>query len=242
MKRMDFEFYYSRRLVNGRELTIDDILTMEDQAGIDVFVLMPPPDHRPDNRRVVEAIQGIDRIIGCCQVNPHFGQEAVHELERAVLEWGMKSLKLMPTIHGYPIEDTLVDPLMRKARELGIPVNIHSGTHNAMPLEIAALAKRYPDVPIIMDHMGYRFAVSQAIMAAKWHPNIWLGTTIVNSEPWLVGMALRELGPHRIVFGSNGPSCFPDLAVESILRLNLGQEAEDLILGGNLARIYGIDS
>jgi hypothetical protein len=29
--------------------------------------------------------------------------------------------------------------------------------------------------------------------------------------------------------------------VEAILRLKLGQETEDLILGGNLARAYGLE-
>ena len=59
-------------------------------------------------------------------------------------------------------------------------------------------------------------------------------------EPAFVREAVDAVGAHRIVFGSNGPSIWPDLALESIHRLGLGDEAEALIFGETLARIYGL--
>jgi predicted TIM-barrel fold metal-dependent hydrolase len=44
----------------------------------------------------------------------------------------------------------------------------------------------------------------------------------------------------RVVYGSNWPNLYSDLAVEAIRRQKLGPEAEALVLGGNLARILGI--
>ncbi|MEW6399863.1 MAG: amidohydrolase family protein [Bacillota bacterium] len=237
--RIDFEAYWSPQPLDGKVYGPREILEMEDTAGIDMVVLMPSPDFRPDNRGLAEAIRGYeDRIIGCAQVNPRFGEEAVEELETAITRWGLKALKLMPTFHGYAVESPTVDPVMEKARELGIPVNIHSGSYNCYPLEIAALAQRYPEVPIIMDHMGYRFRENQAILAARMCPNIYLGTTLICVEPILIKFAVKELGPERVVFGSNAPGSYPDLCVEAIRRLNLGAEAEVLIFGENLARIY----
>jgi predicted TIM-barrel fold metal-dependent hydrolase len=67
-----------------------------------------------------------------------------------------------------------------------------------------------------------------------------LGTTRVAFEPEFVREAVEALGPERVVFGSNGPSIWPDLALESLKRLNLGAEAEALIFGETLARIYGV--
>jgi predicted TIM-barrel fold metal-dependent hydrolase len=55
----------------------------------------------------------------------------------------------------------------------------------------------------------------------------------------VIERAVRELGPERVVFGSNWPNLYSDLAVEAIRRQRLGQEAEELIFGGNLARILG---
>src|SRR5260221_112470 len=49
-----------------------------------------------------------------------------------------------------------------------------------------------------------------------------------------------EVGPERVVYGSNWPALYSDLAVEAIRRQRLGKDAEELVLGGNLARILGI--
>ena len=91
-----------------------------------------------------------------------------------------------------------------------------------------------------MDHSGYRDCTGQAINVAKRYPNIYLGTNTIG-EPLLIKRMVAAAGADRVVFGSNGPDGFIDLGVEAICRLNLGQEAEDLVLGGNLARIYGIE-
>ena len=45
----------------------------------------------------------------------------------------------------------------------------------------------------------------------------------------------------RDVYGSNWPNLYSDLAVEAIRRQKLGNAAEELVLGGNLARILGLD-
>jgi uncharacterized protein len=118
-------------------------------------------------------------------------------------------------------------------------VNIHSGSEISHPLAIGVLARRYPDVPILMDHMGYREWTSDAIEAARDNPNLYLGTTIAAVEPTTVERAVRELGPERVVFGSNWPNVYSDLAAEAIRRRKLGSEVEELIFGGNLARILG---
>lgn len=231
---MDFEAY----LTQGE--SPEELLVLEDQAGIELAVVMPRVTYHPDNRWHAEALKGYQRLIGCACVNPNFGEEAVEELQKAITEWGLKGLKLMAPAHHYNISSPIVYPLMDLARELEIPVTIHSGSSPVHPLEIAALVLRYPEVPVVMDHMGHREYTAQAIRAAELCPNIYLGTTIAAFEPGTVKAVVEALGPERVVFGSNAPSAYPDLAVESIRRAKLGKEAEDLIFGENLARIYGI--
>ncbi len=230
--KMDFEVYLSPGY------TPEDILALEDQAGIDKAVIMPQVRFGPDNEGLARAIKGYDRLLGCVCVNPNFGEEALGELRTAITDWGLKGLKLMAPVQAYNISSSIVYPLMDLARELEIPVTIHSGPSPAHPLEIAALVMRYPEVPVIMDHMGHRGYTEQAIRAAEICPNIYLGTTIAAFEPRGVKAAVDALGPERVVFGSNAPSAYPDLAMESIRRLKLGDEIEALIFGENLAKIY----
>ena len=78
------------------------------------------------------------------------------------------------------------------------------------PEFIGTLAKRHPNVTIIMDHMGYREWIGHAVQAAVENPQIYLGTTLIAAaEPISVKGVLREdeqVGADRIVFGSNAPS------------------------------------
>ena len=154
----------------------------------------------------------------------------------------MRVLKIMPAIYQVHLTGPLAHQLVTLARELGLVVNIHSGSEISHPLAIGALCRRFPDVPVLMDHMGYREWVSDAIEAARDNPNLYLGTTISAFEPSTIERAVHELGPERVVFGSNWPNLYADLAVEAIRRQRLGAEAESLILGGNLARILGIST
>jgi predicted TIM-barrel fold metal-dependent hydrolase len=127
------------------------------------------------------------------------------------------------------------------ARELGLVVNVHSGSEISHPLGIGALARRFPEVPFLMDHMGYREWTADAIEVARDNPNVYLGTTIAAFEPSTVARAVDALGPERVVYGSNWPTHYSDLAVESLRRYGFSSAALELILGNNLARILGLD-
>jgi len=213
---------------------------MLDEANIDKAVLMPPITLKPDNQWMVEQIKDNPRFIPCAMHNPHFGAEAVSDLEIGVRERGIKGLKLNPTKHGFHAASKLVYPLMEKCAELDIPVSIHSEGGYAHPLVIAALARAFPDVPIIMDHMGYRYWVADAIEAARQAHNIYLATTAV-MEPHFIKLAIDDIGVDRIVFGSNGPITVPRIQVDVIKFLDLSPEDENKIMGGTLEKLYKID-
>jgi uncharacterized protein len=82
----------------------------------------------------------------------------------------MRLLKIMPAIYQVHLTGPVARELMTLARELGLVVNIHSGSEISYPLAIGALARRFPDVPVLMDHVGYREWVSDGIEAARDNP------------------------------------------------------------------------
>ncbi len=240
MPTMDFEVYLpTNASPSEREAALADLAKWEDAAGIAMAVVMPQPTPAPDNRALVETLRGHDRWIPCAQVDPN-APDAVADVRWAITEGGCRMLKVMPLLYHAPPMGAAVRALMDLAREAGIAVNIHSGGTNSHPYEIGALARRYPDVAIIMDHMGYRYDGPAANIVAQENPNITLGTTLAAFEPGFIASAIEAVGPERIVFGSNFPAAYPDLAVETIRRGNFGADAEAMILGGNLSRLLGI--
>jgi uncharacterized protein len=235
----DCELYLMDTPVANRIYDVPGLELLLDEAGIDRAVLMPPVIYKPDNHWMVEQIQDNPRFIPCALLNPHFEDESVKELELGVREWNIRGLKLMPTKHGFHAASKIVHPLIAKCAELGIPVSIHSEGGYAHPLAIATLAKAFPEVPIIMDHMGYRYWIADAIEAARQAPNIYLATTAV-MEPHFIAMAITAVGIDRIVFGSNGPLAIPKMQLDVIKYLQLSPEDESKILGNTLSELYKI--
>lgn len=256
MPTVDFEAYLNETHEDDKPFDVATLLRMEDEAGIDVAVIMPANRSaagqnyaQPDNQRVADAIRGNRRCIGCATINPTLGDDNTKRQLKIMLDNGFGGAKLMAVLHHYNIDDPAVDPVMQALREVGLVASIHSGPDNVHPNRIANVARRFPDVPIIMDHMGYPDATEDAIRVAEECSNIYLGTTILRffkppeeANPVAVADAVRRVGPERIVWGSNLPE-YPHSALwcrQAIERLQLGAEAEALIFGEVLTRLYKV--
>lgn len=242
----DFEAYMPAEF-NGQPYGKAGVLATLDEAGIDVCVLFQggvPADPRPGNAHLLAEVKGESRILPGCLINPTMGPDACDDLKHCV-DLGARTVKLMAAAHRYHIDSPCVDPIMELARSLGIPATIHSGSplSGCSPEYIGHLAKRHPDVPIIMDHMGYREWVRLAVQAAVENPNIYLGTTLIAAaEPITIKNIVREgrVGADRIVFGSNAPAGVATHGVNGIRNVGFTDEEATLILGENLKRIYGL--
>lgn len=242
----DFEAYMPAEY-NGNSFGKDGVLATADEAGIDVCVLFQgavPPDPRPGNAHLLEAVKGEERILPGCLVNPTMGPDALDDLKRCV-DLGAKTVKLMGATHGYRLNSSCLDPVMELAKSLGIPATIHSGSplSGCSPAYIGELAQRHPDVVIIMDHMGYREWIPLAVQAALDNDNIYLGTTLIAAaEPIRIKNIVLDgqIGADRIVFGSNSPDGLATHGVNGIRSVGFTAEDEALILGENLKRIYGL--
>ena len=251
--RGDFEAYLNDefRDENGK-LDLDGLLALEDEAEMDVAVIMPNTQPNPQNAELGDAIRGNSRALGCALVHPT-EPAPVEQVRLAAEEWGMRGIKLMPAVHHYDVDDEIVRPVVEAARAHGLIVSIHSGPNNCHPNRIGTVAGWVPGTPVIMDHMGFPDDLDAAIEVAKVHKNVSLGTTILRFHrrwgtnpdtvvPIEVKKAVDVLGPEQIVFGSNLPEYRPSQVINALKRLELGDEAEALIFGDNLARIYGLEA
>lgn len=242
----DFEAYMPAEF-NGNPYGKAGVLATADEAGIDVCVLFPggvPQDPREINAHLLKEVKGESRLLPGCLINPTMGPLAWDDLKRCV-DQGARTVKLMAAIHRYRLDSVCVDPIMELAKSLGVPATIHSGSplSGCSPEYIGALAKRHPDVTIIMDHMGYREWTSLAVQAAVENPNIYLGTTLIAAaEPIIIKDIARggKVGADRIVFGTNSPAGVAVHGVNGIRNIGFTDKEASLILGENLKRIYGI--
>ncbi len=250
--RGDFEAYLNDEFRDeSGNLDLNALLELEDEASMDVAVVMPTPQPNPQNAELADVVRGNQRALGCALVHPT-EPDPILRVKYAAAEWGMLGIKLMPAIYNYNVDDPIVRPIVEAARDFGLIVSIHSGPDNCHPNRIGNVASWVPETPVIMDHMGFPDDLEDAISVAKTNKNVYLGTTILRFHrrwgndpdtvvPTEVKSAVDVLGPEQIVFGSNLPEYRPIQVINALKRLELGDDAEALIFGYNLARIYGLE-
>ena len=96
---------------------------------------------------------------------------------------------------------------------------------------------------MIIAHMGGT-AWLEAVEMAKKHKNVFIDTTGISSEVYIIPTAIEVAGPDKILFGSDAPCLNSAVELAKVktadLYYDVSEKDKELILGGNAARIFGI--
>ena len=221
-------------LVPDVDGTADGIVAEMDGAGVDVSVLLMADYHRrlgdaifsPEGENRVQVYftqRHPGRLISFFGMDPR-REDAASLFDKAITEWGVKGLKLHPTVGFFP-HDRVCYPLYEKCVEHGLPVIFHTGpmpsplySRYARPTEFDDVAADFPDLTVIMAHSGQgHIAVPhlwlEALASAREKPNIILELSLwqilFKEDPISFVKALdtmrNEIGIERIPFGSDFP-------------------------------------
>jgi len=247
--------------IEDPEAFVRDVLTPEGivrylrENGVDYAValaeLSPITTGVLSNEEVAELCQGIECLIPFCNINPFLVADLAGELERYVTEMGFRGVKLYPTYQHFYANDNRLYPLYARAQELGIPVMIHTGSSifrgarlkYGDPLYMDDVAVDFPELTLLMVHSGRGFWYDRAFFLAKLHANMYMEISGLPPQKLLHYFPELERVADKVIFGSDWPG-MPHIKrnIELIQGLPLREETKEKILGGNAARILGIDS
>jgi predicted TIM-barrel fold metal-dependent hydrolase len=231
--------------------TVEDLLEIMDGSGIDSIVTCAPYSsigktrtYDDANRFLVESISSATgRIIGFQRVNPHLQDHALKSIEEGVKKRGFKGIKFHPRNEAFAINSVeLVFPIAELVSKLKVPILIHTGEPDtydfAQPTLVGDLADSFPDLTLIIGHMGKRL-YEDAICVARWFENIILETSFRSHRD--IARAVRRVGADRVVYGSDMPFGIPEIEMMKVRMCDISHEEKDLVLGENMARILGLE-
>jgi predicted TIM-barrel fold metal-dependent hydrolase len=209
-----------------------------------------------------------DRFYGFFMVNPL--EEGALERVQIALRCGLHAVCLFPAMHRYPVTDPRAEAVIQAVasfpgravfvhcgvltvdirRKLGLPCPFDMRFSN--PLELHALALRFPKLNFVVPHFGAGF-LREALMLADLCSNVYLDTSSSNSWMRYEGLELKTVirraldvvGAHRLLFGTDS-SFFPRgwnyeiFEAQTRAMLDLGVSSSDarLILEENLPRLF----
>ncbi len=217
----------------------------------------------------VAAARHPSRLVGFFMLNPS-AADAAERLSRGLGDWKLRGVCLFPAMHHYRLDDDRVVATFEAAASRGAVVFVHCGVLTVgvrkklglpsafdlrlgNPLALAAVASRFPRVPVIIPHFGAGF-FREALMAADQCPNIHFDTSSTNS--WVkyhngltleiaFRQALDVAGPDRLLFGTDS-SFFPrgwqhpilDVQRKALESIGAGADVQEQIFSGNFQRLF----
>lgn len=200
------------------------------------------------NEMVENYCRGHKELIPFCSLNPFIEQDMPAAL-RNLHSRGFKGIKLYPSYNHYHLNDARMYPLFAVAQELGMPVLVHTGTSifkntrlkYANPIDVDDVAVDFPDLTVLMAHGGRMAWYDEAMTMARLHKNVYIELSGIAVKKLLQLFPDMERFSHKFVFGTDWPQVSPSKNITAIRSFGLSEAAQERILGGNAARILGIE-
>ena len=216
---------------------IDTSLRRMDAAGIDKAVVLPigSSGFARRNRETAEIVAAHpDRLYGLAKVSQAEDAGRIDAmLTEAFDELGLCGLKL----HGHPNRE-IMDVMARYRKPILADVK-------GIVYPLRFVAEQYPDVPIILAHMGKFCSIDTEVRVttlwlARRYPNIYFDTSSVADHESLE-MAVAEGLGHKMIFGSDGPGLHCGVELARVQNLALTDEQRELVLHATIARLLAAD-
>ncbi len=174
--------------------------------------------------------------------------DALEELER-IAAMGLKGIKFHPQYQGFSVDEPRVYPLYRKAAKLGLIVSFHAGndlgfldSEMATPQAMARALPVFDGAPVVAAHLGGAFCYPDVYRYLAGLP-IYFDTAFSYTHIPLpeAQRILEKHGTDKILFATDLPWSFAAREMVFIESLGLGGYETEQVLGGNAARLLGIN-
>ncbi len=195
----------------------------------------------PDEYVAAFVARAPDKLVGFAASDPtQPGYE--EEFTYAIEHLGLKGLKLGPIYAGFDPRDPICDPLYETCQRFGIPILFHTGTtfNHAAPLEYGRpwlfdeVAIRYPDLRIILAHIGHPFS-EECLVVIRKHPHMYADISALYYRPWQFYNTLISAQEyrvtHKLLFGTDYPFAKSQDSINGLRHVN------DIIAASGLPRV-----
>lgn len=225
----------------GEVFTAEDLVRSMDQYGIErsgLSILNGTSCRELNDRTLAAVRQFPDRIVGYAYINPR-EENAKDEVRRCLETDGFRAVKFHSWKHGYfPDNNSALDGIVDVIAEYDVPILTHTGTPPlSLPQQWAVIAERHPKATFVFAHMGYLDYGYGCIECAKRLPNVYVGSSGQVEIP-IIQKAIDEMGPDRIVFGSDWPYKFVKSEIVKFDAYDLSEEDREKIFFKNAQKLW----
>ena len=184
----------------------------------------------------------------------------LRHLKNDVKNWGVKGIKFHPMLqHVYP-NDPRLNRIYEYCEEEGIIVLWHAGIVNLPfnyqlsgplkvkytdPVYIEDVAYDFPDMKIVIAHLGGNYIYTASILALK-HRNVYTDTAYLGffgprlfpktTPSQMITHAVNVAGEDKVLYGGEG------VTIQDVLDCDISDTAKEKVLGLNAMKLLEIPS
>lgn len=252
MKCIDMHCYFGKWPFPIPDMSVDDILAVMKKLDIEKCIMMSSLSIQYDfvegNAELAEAIADHDNLYGYVYINMHYPELSLLEMEKYLSSPKFVGLKYNGEYSRAPVSaeenDEVFDLLKNKYRKplllhtWGLPEHGNAIAYS-LPVQALELARRHPNLAIVMGHMGGTEWMP-AIHTARKAANLYLDTCASYADRDKVAVAVKLLGADRILWGTGMTENNASMQKSVVLDAEISQREKELILYENAARLFCI--
>lgn len=196
----------------------------------------PHSDARIDNSACARvAARHPDRFLFFAWINPN-RNDALSDLRSLVEDNGATGVKLEGDSFPINLQSKRMREIASYASKQRLPLWLHLSPepedHN-----VPFLAELYPDLIIILGHMG-KNAYPMSLKWAKRFPNVYIDLSNFIVTASLITKAVQEVGAEKLIMGSDGPDGGSQkFAIHQVMQLQISDKEKKMMLGENIAKL-----
>ena len=193
----------------GSGIGPDNLLRLMDEYGIELALVsnLSLDNVLESNREMARISEKYKHLKGLAWCIPNKKGNSALDIEPFFKENKLVGMKLHPSLNMFRVDDPILEPYMELCQQYDVPAQFHTEPDACCsPDLMLKLAKRHPQVKIVMVHMNLGNRESDrdaAIDVAKEASNVYLDTSWAPSEK--VIKAVKEVGKERVIFGTDAP-------------------------------------
>jgi len=244
MRQHEENLFYVERMGIERMLSLDIAGSPTDPIGNSVSA-----EKKRELREYLE--KNSDRVSGLIPIDPSQPIESCRKMEEWIRHGPCIGIKYYGGNPGGVVcSHANNDAIVRLAAELNAVIYIHTwlkiggdprrpGGDNlrgeSTPTDVALLAERFPQVPLICGHSGGDWEVG--VRAVRPFKNVFIEFSGSHPHSGQVDFTVREIGVNRLVWGGHGPSRSYSTELAKVLDADLTPDERVQVFGGNLRQI-----
>jgi predicted TIM-barrel fold metal-dependent hydrolase len=195
------------------------------------------------NEDAVQVVECTERFLQWVVIDPR-KEQTYKQAQRMLALPKCVGIKIHPEEHVYPIVEHGRTVFEFAAAHKAV-VLAHSGEFNSLPADMVKLANDYPEMSLILAHLGNGEGDPsrqvRAIQGSR-HGNVYADTSSgMSMLPNLIEWAVGEVGADRILYGSDVSCYFPPMQRARIDHAHIRDDEKLKILRDNAVTLLGLN-